>query len=357
MYGLLIASILLVNVFTAGANWLARRYKILPELRSRDVHKEVKPRVGGIAMWATIAFILAVILLQGDPNGWLNFSNVEVLGIDRSLWGIIAGMLVILLFGALDDLFDLKPKWQLLGHFLAGLVLVLFGVGVAVLKLPWEGYLHLNSLILHLPSWLGGDLMVWSALFTILWVMLLINVMNFFDGLDGLASSMTATACVMLFFLAGRFGYVATAALAMIVAGTAGGFLVWNWHPSKIIMGTVGSQLIGFMLAVLAIISGGKVATAVLVLGMPILDSIVVVALRLSRKQSPFKADQQHLHHRLLKIGIPVPWVVLAINAVGLVFGLLALGTQDSQVKGYLLLCVVACMFLFILATYRPIRK
>jgi UDP-GlcNAc:undecaprenyl-phosphate GlcNAc-1-phosphate transferase len=216
--------------------------------------------------------------------------------------------------------------------------LVAAGVTVPFLRLPFESQVHLAG--------------AWSGVFTVVWVMLMINVMNWFDGLDGLAGSIALTASVTLFLLSLQLNLMGTATLSLLLFGVSAGFLVWNWYPSKLFMGTVGSQLLGFLLAVIAIISGGKVATAVLVMGIPVLDAIVVVGRRLRAHQSPFIADQRHLHHRLLKIGLPVPWVVIFINAVALVFGLLAVRSPESTAKGTLGLILIACMTVFILITY-----
>ena len=285
-------------------------------------------------MW--LAVIATFFILAS--SGLLDFHRVHYFGIDISLWGIMGGMAVILMVGLLDDTRGLGPTPQAIGQFLAALMLVLAGVKVPYIRLPFNEILVLSAF--------------WSSAFTVVWVMLVMNVMNFFDGLDGLAGSVSFTASIVLFLVSMRTGFLATATLSIIVAGAAAGFLPWNWHPSKLFMGTVGSQMLGFLLGVIAIISGGKVATAVLVLGIPLLDALVVIVRRLAAKQSPFKADLRHLHHRLLKIGLPTPWVVILINAVSVVFGVLAFSTQQSSVKAFLTLGLVVCMALFIFVTY-----
>jgi UDP-GlcNAc:undecaprenyl-phosphate GlcNAc-1-phosphate transferase len=312
--------------------------QLLPSIRERDVHTVRKPRLGGIAMW--IAVIITFFVLVGFPgtNALLDFHRVHYFGIDISLWGIIGGMAVILGVGLLDDIRGLGPGPQALGQLAAALMLIAAGVRVPYIRLPFNEVLVLSAF--------------WSSAFTVIWVMLVMNVMNFFDGLDGLAGSVSFTASVVLFLVSMRTGFLATATLSIIIAGASSGFLPWNWYPSKLFMGTVGSQMLGFLLGVVAIISGGKVATAVLVLGIPLLDAIVVVARRLMAHQSPFKADLRHLHHRLLKIGLPTPWVVMLINGVSVIFGFLAFSTQQSSVKAFLTLVLVACMALFIFITY-----
>lgn len=332
---------------------LAMAKQLLPAIRERDVHTTRKPRIGGVAMW--LAIVVVFLILAGNTSSafLVDFGNSKIAGVDRALWGILAGMTVLLVAGILDDLHDFSWKVILGSQFLAALCLVVFGIGVPYVRLPGDFSINLTSWVIHLPAWLGGvNIAVWSAIFTLVWTMTIINVMNFFDGLDGLAGSVAFTAALILLLLSLNFGYIATATVAVVFSAAVGGFLPWNWYPSKIIMGTVGSQILGFLLGVIAIISGGKLATAVLVLGVPFLDAVVVIIRRLVAGQSPFKADQRHLHHRLLKIGLSVPSVVLLINAVAVVFGALALHVQRSTGKGVLTLILAACMGALIYFTY-----
>jgi UDP-GlcNAc:undecaprenyl-phosphate GlcNAc-1-phosphate transferase len=337
--------------------WLAKRKEILPAVRDRDVHSVRKPRLGGLAMWSTA--MLSFLIISWSPwSSALDFHRPGWLGIDQALWGIMAGLLVILLFGLWDDLRGLNAWQQLVGQFLASLMLVVFGIGVLFIRLPSGHVLRLDNVVwssIHLVG--GGPFILWSSIFTMLWVMTMINVMNFFDGLDGLAGSVAMTAAVVLIFVSLRVGFLGTATLALVLLGSVAGFLPWNWYPSKLFMGTVGSQMLGFLLAVIAIISGGKLATAVLVLGVPLFDAIVVVLRRILAGKNPFKADQRHLHHRLLKIGIPVPWAVILIDLVAIVFGSLAVVTQQSNQKGILTFVLAVCILLFIGITFLMEKK
>lgn len=358
---LILISFLVVNFLTALILKFPQNKKTLPTIRQRDVHTVQKPRIGGLAMWFSIGIILLVLMFSGGLFGSghaLDFGGRHIWGIDSAVIGILLGMVVVLLFGFWDDLRNLSPIKQILGQVLAGVALVFSGVTVDYIRIPTGGIINFNTLTLDLPTIFGIEpVSILSAIFIIIWVVLMINVINLFDGLDGLASSISATAALVLFFVSMRVGFIGTASLSLIIVGVAGGFLIWNWYPSKIFMGSVGSQLLGFLLATVAIISGGKVATAVLVLGMPILDAIAVTIRRISAGVSPFKADQRHLHHRMLKIGIPTPWVVIILNAVSIVFGVMAIQTQEASKKGILTLAMVGCMLVFILLTYLLERR
>lgn len=331
--------VFLLATLCTGFFYLVAHYShLLPAIRSRDIHSTPKPRLGGVAMWLTIMLAFAV-LLGSTKAGLLNFHAPLVWGIPKPLLGVMLGMGILLIFGILDDLYSLAWGTQLVGQFLSALMLVIFGVGVTFIRLPFG----------HVWDW--GQ--IGSIIFTLLWVMTMINVLNFFDGLDGLAASVTLTACIVLFFVSQRVDIAATATLTVILGATVAGFLPWNWYPSRTFMGTVGSQTLGFLLAVIAIISGGKVATSILVLGIPLLDAILVVLRRIVAGAPPFKADQRHLHHRLLKLGLSVTQVVVVINLVAIVFGFSALYVQQSSnAKGLLMLLLITVMVAFLLVTH-----
>jgi len=320
--------------FLTGLLYLAaKRWKLLPSIRDRDVHTKRKPRIGGIAMWTALVGAMAYIV--STNSALLDFNNGG--SHPYVLHGVVGGLIALLIFGLLDDLFGLAAGWQLLGHTVAGLSIVLGGVGVDYLTLP--------GTVLHFQPF-------WSAAFTVFWVVIMINAINLFDGLDGLAGSITGTSAVILFVLSVRLGFVGAATLAILLFSVVAGFLPWNWHPSKLFMGTVGSQMLGFLLGVIAIISGAKMATAVLVLGLPLFDAVSVVLRRLKARQSPFQADQRHLHHRLLKLGLKPPAVVLITNGVAIVFGALALGTQQAQAKLALIILLVLALLGVVGLTY-----
>ena len=338
---------LLTNILTGVFYVLAKRQKLLPAIRARDVHTVRKPRVGGVAMW--IAALVGIVVLAASHPAWLNFGDTSLNTLSPILSGILAGMSVVLLFGLLDDLIGLPPLAQLGGQFLAATCLIVAGLQVLYIRLPFDQVIWINKVVWHVGVF---HIMPLSALFVYFWVIIMINVMNFFDGLDGLAGSMAMTASVVLLLVSLRLGFIGAATLCLILFGITGGFLPWNWYPSKLFMGTVGSQLLGFLLAVIAIISGGKVATAILVLGIPVFDAFIVIIRRLLARERPWQADQRHLHHRLLKIGLPTPWVVIATNAVAVVFGVLALRSQQSNQKGLLTLILLVCIIGSLILTY-----
>ena len=335
---------LLAFLLTGFVRNLAIKKQILSVPRERDVHQKPIPRLGGVAIAGTIIVTLLVVNLFNPQL--LNFTAESRFGFDRHLLGVIVGMIIITLIGVWDDLTDLKPRWQFLLQFLAASVIIASGIGIDYIRSPW-GLIPLNQW--HWPLFTIGNystsITLWSDLFTMVWLVIIMNVINWLDGLDGLATGISGIAAFMLFVLSLLIGdHTATTILALIVAGAAFGFLPWNWHPAKIFMGSSGSYGLGFVLAVLAIISGGKLATAILVLGLPVFDAIWVASKRIFAGRSPLSADRSHLHHRLIDSGLSVRKSVGLLYVIALIFGILALIDSDAQAKLVLILWVVAVL-------------
>jgi len=177
----------------------------------------------------------------------------------------------------------------------------------------------------------------------------LANTINFLDGLDGLAGGVSGIAAFIMFLLAvgPRVNQPEVALLAIILAGAAFGWLPYNFYPARIFMGDSGAYFLGLALAMLAIYSGAKVATAVLVLGFPIVDAVWAATRRLAKRTSPFRADRQHFHHLLLDVGMGQRQAVLTLYAVALAFGVVAL-LVGSFAKLIALVVMVALMFVSI---------
>jgi len=275
---------------------LARRYKFFDLPSPRRVHTYPTPRIGGIALF--LGFIIALLVIFGfDPR---------ILGV------ALCGTLIFLL-GLLDDIYNLPPMFKFTGQVAIACLAVFFGITIGNITNPFGGVILLPPLL--------------DIALTIFWMLLMINTINFLDGLDGLATGVSAIASFVLVVLS-LFTIVnqpQTAALAAILCGAALGFLYYNWHPAKIFMGDGGSHLLGFMLATLSIISGGKIATAALALGLPILDMIWAVLRRLKEGRAPWLADKLHLHHLLLSAGLSQPATVIIFYLITASFGLVAL--------------------------------
>ena len=238
---------------------LGRRVGAVDQPRERGLSEHPTPLLGGLAI---LAAVLVASLIFLDPG----------VGEDEKTRGILAGAIIVTLVGALDDRFDLPAAVKFIGQIIAATIPVLAGVEVANITLPFIGAVDLGSA---------------GAPLTVIGIVFVINVVNFSDGVDGLAAGVCAISAVAFSVIAFDLGRGSAAVLAAIIAGSAAGFLVFNFHPAKVFMGDAGSNLLGLLLACVAV--EGAVKTQVvlalvfplLVLAVPFLDTTFVVLKRL----------------------------------------------------------------------------
>lgn len=299
--------------------WLVKK-QIFSYLTKHQTHKKQIPRFGGIALFLSFVAVFLIFL-----------------NITPSRLGLLIALSIIFLMGVLDDFFNLKSWIKLLLQFMAIGVAVSFGIGVEQIANPFGGIIIFSQF--------------WNIFLSALWLLAITNAINLIDGLDGLAAGTSGIAAISLFILS-LFAIVnqpETAVMSIILLGVIVGFIRWNWHPAKIFMGDSGSNMLGFLIGVLAIISGAKIATAALVLGFPLLDMLWSVIRRIKQGRHPFSADQEHLHHRLIKIGIKHQTVVVIILGIVGVFGLVAL-LSGTTVK-LLSLVITALLMILLIRT------
>lgn len=311
--------------------------RFTPPIRPRDVHQKPVPRVGGLVMVAT--FVVVLLLVQAIWPGELQFSGQKLLGLDKNLVGVILGLLILSAVNIWDDLKDVSWHFKLLGQIGAALVVAFFGVEISVLSNPFGDQLTIGHL-----SWL----------FVVLWIVITCNVINWLDSIDGVAGGVSGIALLILMFLslAPHVNQPGNAVLAAIGFGVVLGFLPFNLR-GRVFLGDTGSMFLGFLIGVIAIISGGKVATAFLVLAIPFLDALVVFVKRVLAGQSPFLADRRHLIHRLMDLGLKRHQILLVYYALSLIFGLVALNTQTLGKVWAIAAAVLVMVLLVILSTVR----
>ena len=281
---------------------LAIKAGAVTAIRSRDVHLEPTPRWGGLAMWLSMALTLVIV----------NYLPLVHKSFGSEATGIFLSDTFILLLGLLDDRFDLDPITKFAGQALAAGILLIYGV--QILWLPING-------ITTLPTNIG-------QLLTILFVMVVINAINFVDGLDGLATGIVMI-CAASFF---AFSYLlavinglnragAPSLITAVVIGLCLGFLPHNFHPAQIFMGDSGAMFLGLMVSASAITLTGQVDASAIteengssallplllpftVLAIPLLDFAMAILRRVKAGRSPFAADREHLHHRIMRFGL-----------------------------------------------------
>jgi len=329
-----IAALILTAILTLVVKKVAFYFKIvdMPDRggeASRKIHTYPVPLLGGLAIF--VAYF-AILFLKSDYflSGNLQWPH---------LWGFFGGALLIMIGGVLDDKYNLKP-WQQIIFPLAAIAAVIIG-GVEITKItnPFGSYFNLNAVAFISPLLIG------------LWLLGMMYTTKLLDGVDGLVTGIGGIGglVIFLFTITTRYYQPDIAFAAILLAGACAGFLVFNWHPAKIFLGEGGSLLLGYILGVLAIISGGKIAIALLIMGIPILDVAWTIIRRLLKGKNPFKfADQKHLHHRLLALGIGQRKTVLIFYSLALIFGLGGLFLQ-SRGKFWALIGLAAVMMLIII--------
>ncbi len=329
-----LAAGLLALVITPLVRRVVIRLGVVDRPEARRVNTAPVPRAGGPAPAAAFLAVGAGFVLLNTTYHWVP----EPLTIESGdLVALFLGGAVAAAIGAIDDLFDLRARWQLVGQLaLAGLAVVL-GIGVEVIANPFgSGVIRFNELF--------------SVGFTVFWIVGMINSINWIDGLDGLSSGIALIAAVTLglISLTTQIGQPMIAVLCFALAGALAGFLRWNFHPATIFAGTSGVQFVGYTLAVLSILGSAKVAIALLVLGVPIIDTFWIIVRRLTRGRSPFTPDRSHIHHRLLDLGLSHRDTVLVIYGICAALGVIALVLSEvSQLYAFLGIFVVSGLILF----------
>ena len=285
---------------------------------NRKMHRRSTPLLGGLALFIAIAFTIVVAMYAG----WLPGPHIK----EKYLFGILIAASLLVIGGALDDRFNLRPSRQILWPIVAAAVIVASGIGVVYVTNPLGGQVFLNRISYTVLWWKGIPyrFTLLADTFTFLWLLGMTYTTKFLDGLDGLVSGITVIGAIILAFVSVTRDVAQpdTAILALIVAGAFLGFLLFNFHPAKIFLGEGGSTLAGFLLGTLAIISGGKIATTLLVIGLPLLDAALVIVRRAFwERRSPTSGDRSHLHFRLLDLGWTQRQVVLFYWFIAALFG------------------------------------
>ncbi|HIE38302.1 MAG TPA: undecaprenyl/decaprenyl-phosphate alpha-N-acetylglucosaminyl 1-phosphate transferase [Anaerolineales bacterium] len=297
---------------------LGRRLGVVDRPGGRRIHKGEVSRLGGVALFLAFAATVGVAAWQGlltvgyKPD---DFTRLK---------GLLIGGLVAFLFGLVDDRFDLSPGLQLLFQFTLSLVALATLLWLESFTLPFFGYVALSAY--PWGAWVYVPL-------TVLWVMGMMNTVNWLDGLDGLAAGVGAILCLVLAVHMHRVGQPSVALLPLALLGALVGFLPYNVAPSRVFLGSGGAFFLGYALSGLGLIAGGRVATVLLVMGLPIVDVAWQIFDRVRHRRSPAQADRGHLHYRLLDLGLSQRTIVLVYWAFCGLFGLLALSISSRLYK------------------------
>ena len=323
MYYFLIAFILSL-VFTFFTLKLAKKLNIVdkPE-EERKFHNREVPLLGGLAIFLSFWLVVGYLVF---------FTEIIQKHIEpRELIGVFVGSLVLMILGFFDDEKNISPGARLLISCLAVGVTVIGGVDLQKITNPFGGVINLEFFRVDMFGY--GHIFIIADLIVFFWLLGMMYTTKILDGLDGLTTGIVFIGSLIIASLSStvKFFQPETATLALVLAGSCLGFLFFNFYPAKIFLGEGGSLLLGFLLGVLAVIAGGKIATALLVMAIPILDLVRVIFMRLRHGQPIYKGDRRHLHFQLIDAGLGHRQSVILFYLIAFAFGFTTLFLQSWQ--------------------------
>jgi UDP-GlcNAc:undecaprenyl-phosphate/decaprenyl-phosphate GlcNAc-1-phosphate transferase len=304
---------------------LGKRLKIIDDpalhLHPKVVHTHAVPRGGGIAIFIALAV------------GAMTFLPIS----DQRVWGVLLGAAILAVVGFLDDRFEEKisPYVRLGINILVALLVVGSGISVPYVNNPLGGVINLSQP--QICFVLGTTHCIWllADLIAVIWLVAMQNIVGWSSGVDGQLPGFVTVAAATMGIISLKFGtdlnQIPAVALAGITSGSFLGFLPWNWFPQKIMPGYGGKSLAGFLLGVLAIISGAKVGAMILVLGIPMIDAFMVVMKRIREGRSPVWGGKEHLHHLLLARGWGKRRIAIFYWLVSIFLAILALKLNSGS--------------------------
>ena len=321
---------------------IAKRANVLDvPTDDRRMHKTPTPRLGGIALF--VSFIIGTLILKNlVANGYI-FDPVaaEMLG---KLNAVLISCTIIFIIGVIDDLKNMHALVKLAGQIAAAIVAFALGIRIPAIGIfDWQ-----------FADGTAGDVFI-SFIITIIWIVAITNMINLIDGLDGLAAGVSGIASLAIAYTAYLNGYTIAAFAMVILAGSALGFLPFNFFPAKVFMGDCGAMFLGFAIATVSIISPAKGATIVaiiapvLVLGVPAFDVLFAMIRRRIRGKSVFDPDKGHLHHQLTRIGIGQRRAALMLYGVSGIMGIAAIVFSRALYLEAISLFLIAVLFIIVL--------
>lgn len=291
-----------------------KKYNIVDDPKKHKhpaiIHKKTVPRGGGIPLFIGV-FVASIIFLP----------------MTKIIIAMFLASFVSLLVGVLDDKYDISPYIRFLVNIGCAIFVVSSGANIPFITNPLGGILYLNQI--SIPFWNGTTVAFLSDVIAVLWIIWVMNMLNWSKGVDGQMPGIVAISAIIIGILSLRFSPLdqtsATAAtLSFIIAGASLGFLVFNFYPAKIFPG-YGATALYLMLAVASILSSAKLATAILVMGVPMTDGVFTIVRRILSGKSPFWHDKKHLHHLLLDLGFGQRRIALFYWTVSAILGTLSL--------------------------------
>ena len=321
----------------------AKKFKLVTDKNKRihpaHTHIGIIPRGGGIPIFLTL-LLSAVIFLP----------------MNKIVFGILITSAVLVVVGILDDYFDLSPYLRFSLNLIISAVLIGFGLGIPYISNPFGGVIQLNQWKLSFDFFGTHSVLVLADVIAIIWLTWIMNMVNWSKGVDGQLPGFVAITAFFLGLLSQRFTAHDISAqtvtlLSFIVAGAFLGFLPFNFFPQKIMPGYGGGSLAGFLLGILSILSFGKIGTAVLILAIPTIDAIYTIIRRIKNKQSPFRADWGHFHHKLLELGWGKRRIAVFYWIVSIILGTASLFLRGiEKLIAFLTIGIILIFFIVIIS-------
>jgi UDP-GlcNAc:undecaprenyl-phosphate GlcNAc-1-phosphate transferase len=318
----------------------AKRYQLVDDPKKRyhpaHTHTGVIPRAGGLAIFIVISVISFL---------YLPWSRLFV--------GIGISCLLLTIVGVCDDKKDISPYIRIFTNALAVAIVIIAGAGIPYITNPTNGtILRLDTWRISIDVFGTHSIVVWSAVTAFLWLLWTTNIVGWSAGVEGQMPGFVSISAAVIGLLSLRYSLadpsqIPITILAFIVSGAWAGFIPWNFFPQKIMPGYSGKTLAGFLLGLLAILSYGKLGTALLVLGIPTIDAVFILTRRILKGKSPVWADNQHLHHVLLAAGWGKRKIALFYWGVSAILGWVALTvTSQQKIFTFILIAVAIGGFL-----------
>lgn len=302
---LFLVALLATLLATPLAKCIAQHLGAIDKPDERRINKVPIPRMGGIGIALGLVAAVAVQVAGTKLLGWptVFVPHMQLQGVDYKL--LTVAVVIVFLTGAIDDVRNLKPRQKLLGQILAACVAAASGLVIGNIANPFTAEL--------IPiGWLAYPI-------TVVYLVAFTNVINLIDGLDGLAAGITAISCAAMLYLSYEAHQIDATVLACILAGCCLGFLRYNFNPASIFMGDCGSNMLGFLLGVIALLGVNRVAAAttlivpLVIAGVPIIDTFAAIVRRRRGHTAISQADTGHIQHRLIKQGFDQKQAALMI--------------------------------------------
>jgi len=325
--------------------------------KERKIHQNIMPRLGGLAI--AIAVMLMIVL---------NYSNITAAGDYQKTIQLIIGIILIVALGFFDSVAEMPAAEQLLIQIIAALLITSSGIKITDINLGTNIRLDAINFQIHLSN-LTLYIAPIADFISVIWIVAIINAMNWVSGIDGLGSALGAGASLTLLFISVKFSSVFPAIIAAALGGAVIGFFPFNFPPAKTYSGSIGDMLQGYLLAILAILSPAKLTTSLILLALPIIDAIWVLGGRFFRHRKELKSpldilkisDKTHLHHRLLDLGFSVRQTLAIEMLVFLFFCIVAYyfaGFDQQVILLLITIFIFLCLFVVIaLVRSRSIKR